>query len=909
MAKLQHPDRHRQALVLAAFAAVALAVPARPPEARTLRAAAAAQIDTGQTVAFGPWSVRASNGPAGFAAFIPAEVPGCVHTDLLRAGKIPDPFYGTNEKALQWIEHTDWEYRSTFVADPALLGRERIEIVFQGLDTFAEVSVNGVRVLSADNMFRSWRTDIKPRVVAGTNTVIVHFRSPIAVTKPAYDRLGYTLPAANDQAPEMVSMFARKAPYHYGWDWGPRFVTSGIWRPATIEAWDEARLDDVQVHQRALDDARAQLVVAAVVVAARAGPARVTVGLAGGGAALGAVDRVLVRGRNEVRLDVVIDKPERWWPNGLGAQKLYTLETSLATGGVTRGRRQTRIGLRTLEVVNRHDGSGKSFTVVVNGAPVFMKGANWIPADSFVTRVTEEKYRFLLQSAASANMNMIRVWGGGIYEDDRFYEICDELGLLVWQDFMFACSMYPGDAPFVENVRLEAVENVRRLRNHPSLALWAGNNEIEAAWQQWGWTFKFHLNRAAQTTIWNDYKRVFHEVLPRVVAAEDPGRFYTRSTPSANEDGVAPGKMGWGDMHYWGVWHAEAPYEAYAANISRFMSEYGFQSFPTLPSVARYAPPSEWRLDSPVMLSHQRHPRGNALVRTYMDRDFRVPKDFGAFLYLSQVLQANVIQFGAEAHRRRMPYNMGSLYWQLDDCWPVASWSSIDYYGSWKALQYAARRFFAPVLVSPVDDNGTLRVYLVSDRRTNLPAHLTLRLIDLDGGGERWRFERDVTVKALSSEPQFSAWKRDLLKGVDPSHVVLVAELTARTELGSAERSPSRDGAGTLPGSPQSTTGATIGRNLFYFLKTRELALPSPELSLAVTPHRIGATVKVTARRFARAVWLSTPDGDGAFSDNFFDLLPGESATVEWTPAPGARPGGAERLSSMLHATTVRDTY
>jgi beta-mannosidase len=844
-------------------------------------------MDLGQTIAFGPWSLRAVNGPVGFGDWIPAEVPGCVHTDLLRAGKIPDPFYGTNEKSLQWIERTDWEYRSTFVADAALLRRDRIEIVFQGLDTFAEVSVNGARVLSADNMFRSWSADLKPRVVAGTNTVVVHFRSPIVATKPAYDRLGYTLPAVNDQAPEMVSMFARKAPYHYGWDWGPRFVTSGIWRPVSIEAWDVARLEEVQVYQRALDDARARLEVAAVVTAVRGGHARVAVELPGG-PALGTVEKVLARGRNEIRLEVVIDKPERWWPNGLGAQKLYTRETSLAVDGVTRGRRQTRVGLRTLEVVNRHDAAGKTFTVVVNGAPVFMKGANWIPADSFVTRVTEEKYRSLLQAAATANMNMLRVWGGGIYEDDRFYALCDELGLLVWQDFMFACSMYPGDAPFIENVRLEATENVRRLRNHPSLALWAGNNEVEAAWQQWGWPAKFHLNKAAQATIWNDYKRLFHDVLPRVVAAEDPGRFYTRSTPSANEDGVAPGKMGWGDMHYWGVWHAEAPYEAYAANISRFMSEYGFQSFPTLPSVARYAPPSDWRIDSPVMLSHQRHPRGNALVRTYMERDFRVPKDFGAFLYLSQVLQANVIQFGAEAHRRRMPYNMGSLYWQLDDCWPVASWSSIDYYGTRKALQYAARRFFAPVLVSPVDDNGTLRVYLVSDRRVDLPAHLTLRLIDLDGGGERWRFERDVTVKALDSQAQFSAAKRDILKGVDPSHVVLVAELTAR---------------------PASSNAPAISRKLFYFQKTRDLALPSPELALAVTPHRIGATVKVTARRFARAVWLSTPDGDGDFSDNFFDLLPGESATVEWTPAPGARPGGAERLSSVLHATTVRDTY
>jgi beta-mannosidase len=858
---------------------------ARAPEAAPSRREPPAPAASGlQAIAFGSWSMRATNGPSGFGDWTPAEVPGCVHTDLLRAGKIPDPFAGTNEKGLQWIERTDWEYRSIFVVDAALLARERVEIVFEGLDTYADVSVNGARVLATDNMFRTWRAEIKPRLVSGTNTVVVHFRSPIAVAKPLYDRLGYTLPATNDQAPEMVSMFTRKAPYHYGWDWGPRFVTSGIWRPARIEAWDEARLDDVQVFQRALGDAQARLEVDAVVVAVRPGRGHLTVALPGGAGPLAVSDKLLVRGRNEIRMTAVIEKPERWWPNGLGPQRLYTLETALETGGVARGARQTRIGLRTLEVVNQRDAAGKSFTIKVNGAPVFMKGANWIPADSFVTRVTDARYRQLLQSAADANMNMIRVWGGGIYEDDRFYEICDELGLLVWQDFMFACSMYPGDAAFVENVRQEAIENVRRLRNHASLALWAGNNEIEAAWQQWGWQLRFHLSRAAQAIIWRDYQRLFHDVLPHVVASEDPGRFYTRSTPSADEDDVPPGKLGWGDMHYWSVWHASAPYEDYAANVSRFMSEYGFQSFPLLESVTRYAPPSEWRIDSPVMLSHQRHPRGNALVRTYMDRDFRVPQDFGAFLYLSQVLQARVIQFGAEAHRRRMPYNMGSLYWQLDDCWPVASWSSIDYYGRWKALQYAARRFFAPVLVSPADENGTLRVYLVSDRRTDLPAHLTLRLVDLDGGGERWRFDRDVTVKALTSEVQFSAWKRDILKGADPTRVVLSAEL-------------------------RGADGASIGRNLFYFVKTRDLALPTPELGLTVTPHRIGATVRITARRFARAVWLSTPGEDGAFSDNFFDLLPGETATVEWTPGPTAHPGAAERLSSMLHATTVRDTY
>jgi beta-mannosidase len=811
---------------------------------------------------------------------MPAVVPGCVHTDLLRAKKIADPFWGTNEKDQQWIERTDWEYRSTLAADEALLAHEKVELVFHGLDTFAEVFVNGRSVLKADNMFRSWRADVKAALVKGTNQVLVRFRSPIKAVKPAYDKLPYRLPAINDQADEMVSMFARKAPYHYGWDWGPRFVTSGIWRPVAVEAWDGARLDDVQVFQRELNDARARLEVNATVQATRAGAATFAVTTSGGGAPV-TVEAKLAPGSNHVTAEVLIDKPERWWPNGLGAQKLYTLEAALTVDGQPRGTRATRVGLRTVEVVSQRDKDGKSFTVKVNGAPVFMKGANYIPQDSFVDRVTPERYRTMLGAAADAHMNMLRVWGGGIYEDDRFYDLCDELGLLVWQDFMFACSMYPGDEAFLENVRREAVENVRRLRNHASLALWAGNNEIEAAWAQWGWQWKFHLSKPAQAEIERGYKRVFDEILPRVVAAEDAGRFYTPSTPSANEPGVPPNKLGWGDNHYWGVWHSEAPYTEYATHTSRFMSEYGFQSFPTLDSVARYAPPAEWRIDSPVMLSHQRHPRGNQLVKTYMDRDFRVPKDFASFLYLSQVLQATVIQYGAEAHRRRWPYNAGSLYWQLDDCWPVASWSGIDYFGRWKALHYAARRFFAPVLVSPVEEGGRVQVFVVSDRLADTRAHLAVRLVDFDGK-ELSRHEQDIVAKANTSGVAWTGSKRDLLRGVDPARVVLVAEV--------------REGASVL------------SRNLMMFEKTRDLALPPPELSVAVEARGADASVRVTAKRFARAVYLATADGQGSFSDNFFDLLPGESATVEWKGPPGTS-ADAARLSAALRIMTVRDTY
>jgi beta-mannosidase len=829
----------------------------------------------------GPWTFRrVGRADAPAEAWLPATVPGCVHTDLFTNGKIGDPFYRLNEKDQQWIERESWEYQTNLPVDAATLSRGQVELVMSGLDTYAEVFVNGASVLFANNMFRAWRVDVKSHLKVGDNLLVIRFRSPIEEVKPAYDHLGYHLPAANDQATEMVSMWSRKAPYHYGWDWGPRFVTSGIWRPIALESWDAARLDDVQLFQDRLDANAAELIIQTRVVAARAGRRRLTVTVDGGGP-IAQADVDLEVGVNEFGLRGRIDKPELWWPNGLGPQRLYTLETTLSEGGQPKDLRHTRIGLRTLEVVHERDAAGKSFTIKVNGAPVFMKGANWIPADSFVTRMTDDRYRHLLQSAADAHMNMIRVWGGGIYEDDRFYELADELGLLVWQDFMFACSMYPGDPAFVENVRHEAIENVRRLRNHPSLALWAGNNENEAAWKGWGWPAKFGLSKTAQDRIWRDYKQMFHELLPSIIKAEDPGRFYTRSSPSANEDRIPANKMGWGDMHYWGVWHAENPYEAYGDNISRFMSEYGFQSFPELPSVARYtARDTDWDIGSPVMLSHQRHQRGNALIKTYMDRDFRRPKDFASFLYVGQVLQGTVIKYAAEAHRRAMGRNWGSLYWQLDDCWPVASWSGIDYYGRWKALHYFARRFFAPVLVSPVDDKGTINVWGVSDRRTDAAARLTVRLLDFSGR-ELARREQDVVLAANASRIYLSFRKHELLGAADPKKVALVAELAEN--------------------------GQPLARNVFWFEKTKDLELPRPDLSLAVAAAPSGAfAITVGAKQLARDVYLGSGVVDGFFEDNFFDLLPGESRTVIFRPH-GATTLGA--LRAALQATTIFDSY
>ncbi|MEO5767567.1 MAG: glycoside hydrolase family 2 protein [Polyangia bacterium] len=847
--------------------------PSPQPVRRALSAAWTFRRVTGPGVAPEPW--------------LPATVPGCVHTDLFANKRIADPFFRLNEKDQQWVEREGWEYRTTVNADPELLARERIELVFAGLDTYADVLVNGASVLSANNMFRTWRVEIKKQLKPGENVLLVSFRSPIARVKPAYDRLGYKLPAVNDQAAEMLSMFTRKAPYHYGWDWGPRFVTSGVWRSVHLEAWDTARLDDVQIFQDHLDGAVARLTVKARVQATHPGRVTVEVRLAGAdGPLLASVEREVKPGANDVAAAVHLDKPQRWWPNGLGPQHLYTFHTTVVTAHGVRDARATRIGLRTIEVLHQRDAEGKSFTIKVNGAPVFMKGANWIPADSFVTRITDDRYRWLLRSAADAHMNMLRVWGGGIYEDDRFYELCDELGLLVWQDFMFACSMYPGDDPFVENVRREAVDNVRRLRNHPSLALWAGNNEIEAAWHNWGWASKFHLSRAVQDHLWSDYQKIFHQLLPAVVSAEDPGRFYTRSSPSANDDGIPANKLGMGDMHYWGVGHAGEPYTKYAANTSRFMSEYGFQSFPDLSTVARYTTPQDRDVESPVMLSHQRHPGGNQLIRTYLLRDFRNPKDFSSFLYVSQVLQATAIQYAAEAHRRQMGHNWGSLYWQLDDCWPVASWSGIDYFGRWKALHYAARRFFAPVLVSAVEEEGTVKVWVISDRRTETATKLTVRLIDLYGK-ELWRREQAVRLLPNASHAYFTLGKREALAHADPAKVVLVSELT------------------------DVETDRQVSRSVLSFVRTKDLDLPAPELQWTVEAQPDGTfAIKVSARHFARSVYLSTGGAsavDGFFDDNYFDLLPGETATVGFRPHTAGL--SADQLRPTLRAISIVDSF
>jgi beta-mannosidase len=812
---------------------------------------------------------------AGDTLWLPATVPGTVHTDLLANGVIPDPFYGDNERRLQWIEREDWEYRTTFTVGADDLARAHHELVFDGLDTYATVLLNGEEILAAANMFRRWPVDVSGRLRPGGNVLEVRFRSPLAVELPLVAAHPYRLPIDNDFGDPPTRVFTRKAAYQYGWDWGARFVTSGIWRPVRLRSLQGAAIEDVWVRQRELSDERALLEVEVAVVSDGAMRGAVTVRST---EATSGTDTEIVElrpGTQVVTVPFEIGDPERWWPRGMGPQRLYDVVVEVAAGGrIDRARR--RIGLRTLDVVTEPDSIGESFYVRVNGVPVFAKGANYIPIDHFTPRAGPAEYRALFEDATAANMNMLRVWGGGIYEEDRFYDLADEYGVLIWQDFMFAIGMFPGDSAFLDNVRREAEDNVRRLRNHPSLALWCGNNEIDEAWHNWGWPRQYGYTPAQEAEVWGIYERIFHGILPGVVSALDPGRFYWPSSPS----------LGWGraesltrgDSHYWGIWHGGEPFEVFRERLPRFMSEFGFQAYPDMATIDGFAPPSEQRLDSPVMQGHQKGSRGNERIVEYMRPWYPEPKDFASFVYLSQLLQAEGMKIAFEAQRAAMPRTMGTLYWQLNDTWPVVSWSSRDYVGRWKAMHYMVRDAFADILVSPVLDGDSLRVTVVSDRLEPMDGTLRLRLLDF-AGVERWTEALGVTVEPNASRPVFARAVAEVLGDADPQATVLEVTL----ELGASR----------------------AAGNLLYFARPKDLRLAAdPGLDVRVGWDRGSAVAVVTARRLAKHVALSVAGVDGRFSDNYFDVLPGRPRVVRFVATERVAD-----LAARIRARSLADVW
>jgi len=818
---------------------------------------------------------------SGKNSWLPATVPGCVHTDLLANKKIEDPFYRLNEHKLQWIDKKDWEYKTEFLVDRQLLKHDRVALDFKGLDTYADIYVNDQKVTSTDNMFREYLVDVKSFLKNGENTLRIKFLSPINQSLKKYDANGFVLPVSdNDMARlgqvegnKKVSVYTRKAPYQFGWDWGPRLVTSGIWRAVYLKAWDRARVQHLQVVQQSVDDSIAKFKAYIEIDSERNRPATYQIQVNGKTTASTVIN--LTRGVNEYPIGFNIKHPKLWWTNGLGDQPLYKITAVLTVNGRTT-EKSNRIGIRTLELVRDQDSTGTSFYFKLNGVPVFMKGANYIPNDIFPSRVTDDQYRKVINTAKISNMNMLRVWGGGIYENDEFYDLCDEAGILVWQDFMFACAMYPGNQHFLNNVKQEAADNIKRLRNHPCLALWCGNNEVLSAWYQWGWKDKEEAkSKATADTIWKAYQNLFQKILPDAVKKYDPSRAYWSSSPSS---GVGkPADLKNGDEHYWGVWWGKEPFKNYKTHIARFMSEYGFQSFPELKTVKKYALPKDFDINSEVMNSHQRSSIGNETIEHYLLRHYRKPKDFESFLYVSQVLQAEGIKQAIEGHRRAKPYCMGSLYWQLNDCWPVASWSSTDYYQHWKAFQYFVKKEFRQVLVSPYYDGRFLKVDIVNDQLRRINAQLNLRMVDFSGE-VIWEKSVLAEIPPNSSKSYFDINHYDFLRHKDSHKQVLVVEVVEN--------------------------GQVIANNLHYFRPVKELDLPHPNISYDLLPVDSGFRIVLKTDKLAKNLYMSIGDEEGYFSDNYFDLLPGHQAEITLRTKLSLA-----QLKKVFKVQTLVDTY
>ncbi len=801
------------------------------------------------------WQFRESDS----TQWYPADVPGCVHTDLMNNKLIGDPFYGLNEQNLQWIGKVDWDYQSTFNVPDSVFSKKNIELIFEGLDTYADVYLNDSLILSAENMFRTWKIPCKKLLRHYDNLLWIHFKNVFEVNMPKIENAPFKLLNGdnNDQSDTMSAMYARKAQFHFGWDWGPRLITCGIWRNVFIQAWNDFKIENVQVIQNNVSKAKADITTNINIKSTSDEQAVVNVKVDGKNYA--SVNYQLIKGENKIPVSFEIDNPNLWWTNGLGSHYLYTFIFNVKSESGEVDADTEKIGIRSLRVVREKDKYGISFYVELNGVPVFMKGANYVPQDNFQNRVTAARYEHMIKSAADAHMNILRVWGGGIYEDNEFYNLCDQYGILVWQEFAFACAMYPSDSLFLNNVKYEVIDNVTRLRNHACLALYCGNNEDVIGWYNWGW--KPQYTRAVQQEYEHDMDVLYKQVIPGALHKVDTTRYYHYTSPSAGFLGITNSE---GDIHYWGVWHGKQPFSSFndMDNIARFVSEYGFQSYPEINTIKKFAAPEDMQLHSAVMLSHQRcmaedrkdKEYGNRLIQWYMERWFKQPKNFDMYVYVSQLLQAEGDKVAMEAHRRNMPYCMGSMYWQIDDCWPVASWSSIDYYGNWKALQYYAEREYRTFLISTVPQNNELGFYVVSDSLSAISASLEVTVMDFYGN-KIYDKEFPLTVEADSSHEYVSINKNDLIGNSNQSKIVLIAQLKSG--------------------------GKILTKNTFFFKKPKDLQLEKPDIKVSAVKIPDGYELTLSSNKFAKDVYLSFDKDEGFFTDNYFNLFPGEVKEVK----------------------------
>jgi beta-mannosidase len=795
---------------------------------------------------------------------VPARVPGDTHSALLAAGVIPDPFVGTNELAVQWVGREDWAWERDFMVEDEILSQDAVLLVCDSLDTVAEVFFNGKLLGRADNMFTRFCFDAKPHLRPGKNAIRIFFHSAEREAAKAAGGLPYPVPHTRFPVDSPHRNLVRKVQCHSGWDWGPCLMVAGIYGGIRLEATSAVRIEYVYTEQKHAAG-RCRMRVFVECRAFRSSEYELSVSFCGQ-----KVEKKvkLDAGPRRLSVDITVENPRLWWPNGFGEQPLYDLEVRLSGHSVTK-----RIGLRTLELVTRTDRVGASMVFRVNGIDIFCKGANWIPCDALPQRQTRERVEHLLSSCVKVHMNMLRVWGGGQYESEDFYDLCDEKGLLVWQDMMFACALYPAVPDFLARVDAEARHQIKRLRDHPSIALWCGNNENFGALS---WYAESKQDRDRYIA---DYDRLYEGVIGKAVDECDPTRAFWPSSPSGGRSNYSDN---WhddrrGDMHFWSVWQEGKPFQAYREVSPRFCSEFGYQSFPSLETVKSYAGEDSLSISSPIMEHHQRHPGGNARITEMMTRYFRFPRGFESFLYLSQVQQALAMKIAVEHWRHLRPLCMGTLYWQLNDNWPVCSWSSIEYGGKWKLVHYAAARFYAPVLLAASPTDAGIEIWLVNDTLQETKGTVEWSVIGFNGsrgssGSLRARVPAGSSklVGVLSQEELTSAPEREFL---------------------------------FLKHTPEK---GKVFSNEHFFADYKRCAIEKAEIRVEAEECGDGLTVRLTTDKPAFFVSLDTGAIPGEFDDNCFTLLDGAPRSLFFTPR---RKVSLEDLRGSLTVHHLRNTY
>ncbi|TYB78424.1 beta-mannosidase [Bizionia myxarmorum] len=779
------------------------------------------------------WEFKASDSLNWFSA----KVPGNVFSDLLDHQQIPNPFIGDNEKDVQWVSKTDWDYQTTFNLTSETLKKNHIELNFEGLDTYASVYLNDSLILNSNNAFREFTVEVKS-LLKSENILKILFENTTKYEEEAKSNLNYSLPEGN-------RIFTRKGQFQYGWDWGPKLNTSGIWRPIKLIAWNTLKIQDIYIKQLSLEDSLSKL--------------EVNLDIQGNDTLdldyhifVNNELNSIVSNNSKSAIQFNIKNPKRWWPHNLGDPYLYTIKVLVKKGATILDSVSVKKGLRTIDLITEKDSLGESFYFKVNGKPVYAKGANYIPQNSLQNQVTDSHYNKLLNDVVNANMNMLRVWGGGIYENEIFYDLCDEKGILVWQDFMFACAMYPGDSKFLENIQQEAIDNVKRLRNHASIALWCGNNENSEGWHRWGW--QDGRPESEKTEIWNNYLKVFDTMLPETVASLTDTDYWETSPKFGRGNSEFEFQ---GDAHDWWVWHDGFPFEHFDEQVPRFMSEFGFQGFPSYEVINFINQNDSLDISSEGFKNHQKHVRGFELIDAYMARDFPVPNTPEAYVYMSQLLQAYGITKGIEAQRRAKPYNMGTLFWQLNDCWPSVSWSSIDFFGNRKALHYKAKRSLENVLISSEVKNDSLKIHLINDAFESYSDMLSIKIMDFSGK-LIWEHSETIKVEPNSSTIKFSV---DLNRiSIDRNKVVIVSKFQNSEAL-------------------------------FYLAKPKDLKLPCKGIQQSITKTEDGFIITLASKTLQKDVFLFCNES-GHFSDNYMDLLPNESKQIEFKTS-------AENLNSL----------